>query len=162
MQEGHHILDVGCGTGDDVLALARIVGETGRVVGIDNSETMIAEARQRAEGLDLVTSDYNHGPFAGPGGLSTVNSASSRSLNHESLDLTYSKGALLRLVVENTPAGLVGRMSLPGGQRHFRDSPFYDNLLEPYLRNEPFVVPFTPEEVEAAAVETIVVRPAAE
>jgi ubiquinone/menaquinone biosynthesis C-methylase UbiE len=50
---GHHILDIGCGTGDDVLALARLVGNTGRSVGIDNSETLICEANKRAEGLNL-------------------------------------------------------------------------------------------------------------
>lgn len=53
VREGHHLLDVGCGTGDDVRVLAQIVGSTGRVVGVDNSETMIAEARKRAEGLNL-------------------------------------------------------------------------------------------------------------
>jgi ubiquinone/menaquinone biosynthesis C-methylase UbiE len=34
-----------------VLALASIVGSKGRVVGIDNSETLIVEARNRAEGV---------------------------------------------------------------------------------------------------------------
>ena len=52
-QVGAHLLDVGCGTGEDVQTLARMVGGTGRAVGIDSSETMIAEARKRAEGLNL-------------------------------------------------------------------------------------------------------------
>ena len=50
---GMHVLDVGCGTGDDVLALARAVGPTGRAVGVDASATMIAEARRRAAGAGL-------------------------------------------------------------------------------------------------------------
>ena len=50
--EGSRVLDVGCGTGDDVLALGPIVGSTGWVMGIDNSETMIAEAISRAEGVE--------------------------------------------------------------------------------------------------------------
>lgn len=58
VKEGDHILDVGCGTGDDVLALAKIVGNTGRVVGIDNSESLIAEAKKRAEGLSLPIEFY--------------------------------------------------------------------------------------------------------
>jgi ubiquinone/menaquinone biosynthesis C-methylase UbiE len=53
LEEGCHVLDVGCGTGEDVQALARIVGPKGWVVGVDNSETMVAEARKRAEGSDL-------------------------------------------------------------------------------------------------------------
>ncbi len=51
--EGHHILDVGCGNGDDVLALAQIVGNAGWIVGIDNSEILISEAKKRDEGLNL-------------------------------------------------------------------------------------------------------------
>ncbi len=50
---GQQILDVGCGTGDDARALARLVRPGGRVVGLDSSEAMLAEARRRAEGLDL-------------------------------------------------------------------------------------------------------------
>jgi SAM-dependent methyltransferase len=50
---GDHLLEVGCGAGDDVLALARLVGRTGRVVGLDSSEAMITEARKRAAGSDL-------------------------------------------------------------------------------------------------------------
>jgi ubiquinone/menaquinone biosynthesis C-methylase UbiE len=53
VEEGHLVLDVGCGLGDDVQALARRVGCTGRVVGVDCSETMVAEARKRVAGLNL-------------------------------------------------------------------------------------------------------------
>jgi SAM-dependent methyltransferase len=42
------ILDLGCGAGLDSLILARRVGPTGRVVGIDFSEAMLARARQAA------------------------------------------------------------------------------------------------------------------
>ncbi len=42
-----HLLDVGCGLGGDALALARQVGEGGRVVGVDNSAQLIVEARER-------------------------------------------------------------------------------------------------------------------
>lgn len=51
VQAGHDILDVGCGVGDDVVALARL--GVARVVGVDNSETMIQEAQRRVDGLDL-------------------------------------------------------------------------------------------------------------
>jgi ubiquinone/menaquinone biosynthesis C-methylase UbiE len=50
---GDHVLDVGCGAGDDVRALARIVGPTGRAIGVDVSETMVASARSRGAGLEL-------------------------------------------------------------------------------------------------------------
>ena len=46
---GSRVLDVGCGTGSTTLAVARRHGATGRCVGIDISEPMIALARARAE-----------------------------------------------------------------------------------------------------------------
>lgn len=68
IQEGSYILDVGCGTGDDVRALARMVGSIGRVVGVDGSETMVATARERTQGMDLPVefqvADAHHLPFA--------------------------------------------------------------------------------------------------
>ncbi|WP_165423437.1 methyltransferase domain-containing protein [Ktedonosporobacter rubrisoli] len=65
---GAAILDAGCGTGQDTLDLARSVGPSGSVVGIDNSETMLGVARTRAAGLQLpveyVQADITNLPFA--------------------------------------------------------------------------------------------------
>lgn len=65
--EGKHLLDVGCGIGDDVRTLAGIVGASGKAVGIDNSQTMLDEARKRSEGLaypgEFHSGDIHHLPF---------------------------------------------------------------------------------------------------
>ena len=45
---GARVLDLGCGAGLDSLILASRVGSTGRVVGIDFSEAMLARARHGA------------------------------------------------------------------------------------------------------------------
>jgi ubiquinone/menaquinone biosynthesis C-methylase UbiE len=50
---GAHVLDVGCGLGHELQRLASRVGPNGRVVGIDASSAMVAEARRRAEQLEL-------------------------------------------------------------------------------------------------------------
>lgn len=47
LRPGLNVLDVGCGTGDFVRLLAPIVSP-GAAMGVDLSETMIAEARQRS------------------------------------------------------------------------------------------------------------------
>lgn len=47
LRDGVSLLDVGCGAGDDVRDLARLVGPRGRVVGVDVSGAMIAEAKKR-------------------------------------------------------------------------------------------------------------------
>lgn len=44
-------LDVGCGYGADVVAMAKRMREGARVVGVDASETMVAEGRRRAAGM---------------------------------------------------------------------------------------------------------------
>ena len=45
---GERILDVGCGTGVNALAIAKLVGPQGKVVGIDNSDAMLRLAREKA------------------------------------------------------------------------------------------------------------------
>src|SRR5436190_1988142 len=47
-QPGLRVLNVGCGTGEDVRGLAELVMPGGWAVGVDSSETMVAEARRRA------------------------------------------------------------------------------------------------------------------
>lgn len=55
LQPGQRALDVGCGTGSDTLALARIVGSDGLVHGVDYDAAMIAKARQRADSESMAT-----------------------------------------------------------------------------------------------------------
>jgi len=68
VQDGEQVLDVGCGTGGAVRALAPHAGSAGHVVGVDLSATMIAEAGKRADGLELPiefhVADAHHLPFA--------------------------------------------------------------------------------------------------
>jgi len=47
VQEGDHVLDVGCGLGHEARRLAERVGAHGQIVGIDANLVMITEARQR-------------------------------------------------------------------------------------------------------------------
>lgn len=53
LHPGAMVLDVGCGTGDDVRALAARVAPGGRAIGVDASAAMVAEARRRGEGAGV-------------------------------------------------------------------------------------------------------------
>jgi SAM-dependent methyltransferase len=53
LQPGDSVLDVGCGGGDDVRALAQMVGASGRAIGVDRSEAMVAQAQARSAGSGL-------------------------------------------------------------------------------------------------------------
>src|SRR4051794_40629576 len=46
-RSGEHALDVGCGCGATVLELARRVGASGRVHGVDISAQMLSRAKER-------------------------------------------------------------------------------------------------------------------
>ena len=48
---GERIIDLGCGGGPTSLELARLVGQSGRVLGLDISPDLLAVARARAEGV---------------------------------------------------------------------------------------------------------------
>jgi ubiquinone/menaquinone biosynthesis C-methylase UbiE len=50
---GSAALDVGCGTGEDAVALAKIVGPAGRVTAVDRSRALLGEAIAGAQGLGL-------------------------------------------------------------------------------------------------------------
>lgn len=50
LQPGDHVLDVGCGTGLVALRAAKLVGPSGRVVGVDISPGMIEAARRADPG----------------------------------------------------------------------------------------------------------------
>ena len=62
--EGKHVLDVGCGPGDDTRELAALAGPSGRVVGVDVSEAMLAEARRRGGPVEFVRDDIYGLSFA--------------------------------------------------------------------------------------------------
>lgn len=53
IEPGNRLLEVGCGPGSDAMTMARRVGPDGHVLAVDKSETMIAEATERARGSGL-------------------------------------------------------------------------------------------------------------
>ena len=46
---GETVVDLGCGAGHDLLLAARMVGEGGRVIGVDMTDEMLASARTNIE-----------------------------------------------------------------------------------------------------------------
>lgn len=69
-KDGEHILEVGCGTGSDLLDIARRVGPTGRAVGVDLSRGMLEVARGKLASalvgarVALAEGDARQLPFA--------------------------------------------------------------------------------------------------
>lgn len=66
LTEGLTVLDVGCGTGAITHGIAKMVGSTGRVVGIDSNPALIEKAshtHQAIPGLSFLTADIFNLPF---------------------------------------------------------------------------------------------------
>ncbi len=99
--------------------------------------------------------DYDNPPpggtlFANDGGLFTVDVA-----NTGVEDFVQRAGASTRFVCEASPSGPSCTIQLPGGQSSDIDSPNYEDLLFPYLRNEPMPLVFDIAQAAADAVETV-------
>ncbi|MCU0354003.1 MAG: arsenite methyltransferase [Cytophagales bacterium] len=61
IKEGHTVIDLGSGAGNDCFVARSVVGTTGKVIGIDMTETMIAKARQNAEKLGFNNVEFRLG-----------------------------------------------------------------------------------------------------
>jgi len=58
---GDTVIDLGSGAGNDAFIARRIVGEKGKVIGIDFTEAMIEKARDNAEKLNLNNVEFRLG-----------------------------------------------------------------------------------------------------
>jgi len=56
--QGGKVLDIGCGSGATTLAMARLVGEAGRCLGVDISAPLIAAATRRAQAEGVETAGF--------------------------------------------------------------------------------------------------------
>ncbi len=68
LKAGDHVLDLGSGAGNDCFVARAIVGETGKVTGLDFSEDMISKAQRNTttlgyKNVDFVLGDIDEMPF---------------------------------------------------------------------------------------------------
>ena len=61
INEGDTVIDLGSGAGNDIFIARKIVGEKGKLIGIDFTEAMIAKARANAEKLGLNNVEFRQG-----------------------------------------------------------------------------------------------------
>jgi ubiquinone/menaquinone biosynthesis C-methylase UbiE len=61
IKEGDTVIDLGSGAGNDAFVARRIVGEKGKVIGIDFTETMISRARENAEKVGFNNVEFRFG-----------------------------------------------------------------------------------------------------
>jgi penicillin amidase len=98
---------------------------------------------------------FNRGPFPCGGDTDTINQASVFPLAPTA---PCNNIASLRAVID-VGAWSNSRFVLPGGQSGNPASPHYDDLLPLWQRGEAVPIAWTPEEIEQAAVATLVLEP---
>jgi ubiquinone/menaquinone biosynthesis C-methylase UbiE len=138
VRAGERVVDVGCGCGATTIALARIVGPRGRVLGVDVSAAMLALARERAPQdtpLEFVRAD-----------------ATDYAFPRDAFDLLFSRhGVMFFAEPERAFANLRTALT-PGGRLAFscfrspRDNPWAMTPLEVARRFVPPLPKLGPED----------------
>ncbi len=134
--EGKRVLDLGCGSGRDVYALAQLVGETGSVVGVDMTPEQLAVAKAHtgwhAEKFGFKSSNVSF--LEG-----YIENLSALGLEPGSFDVIVSN-----CVINLSPdklAVLKGAYDLlkPGGEMYFADV-YADRRLPEDVRTDPVLL----------------------
>ncbi|MBP2280405.1 SAM-dependent methyltransferase [Psychrobacter sp. PL19] len=129
--EGCRILDLGCGSGRDVYALAQLVGKTGQVVGVDMTDEQLAAAKQHQDyhsekfGYDNVT--FLHG---------YIEKLDELNLEANSFDIIVSNCVINLSPDKSAVMASVQRLLKPGGEFYFSDV-YADRRIPQHLIDDP-------------------------
>ena len=109
IHRGSAVLDVGCGAGFDMHVASRLVGDQGRVCGIDLTDAMASLARKNLEkagasNVEIKTVDTEHIPY----------------FDH-SFDVVISNGVINLSPSKQTTFREIYRVLKPGGTLQFAD-----------------------------------------
>ncbi len=97
------------------------------------------------------------GTYANDGGMFTIDVANPAGAT----DFRQFSGPSMRFSCDaDDTDGVRCSIELPGGQRHFSDSPHFADLLQRWLVNDPIPVRFVASDVQSASVEHLTVQPA--
>lgn len=103
LEQARAVLDVGCGTGEDVAEMARRMAPGGEATGVDTSEAMIGEARRRHGGL-------------GPGVRFRVGDALALPYPDATFDACRAETVLMHVPDARQAVGEMTRVTRPGGR----------------------------------------------
>jgi penicillin G amidase len=108
----------------------------------------------RADLFDAAgVTEFNSDSFANDGGMFTVDVAHPADAADD--DYSHPNGPSMRFACEASDATVQCTIELPGGQRHDRNSQFYNSMLDEWLTNQPAPFLFGMDEAAAASVESV-------
>lgn len=109
LQPGERVVDVGSGAGFDSLLAARMVGSTGRVLGIDMTPAMLANARAAATEAGLANVEFREGY------------GEALPVSDGWADVVFSNGVLNLMPDKALALGEMARILKPGGRLQIAD-----------------------------------------
>ena len=133
--EGATVLDLGCGSGRDVYVLSKLVGETGRVIGVDMTpeQLEVAQKYQQEQAQRFGYSESNV-EFR----LGYIEDLAGCGIEDESIDLVVSNCVVNLSPFKDLVMSEVYRVLKPGGELYFSDV-YASRRLPEELRNDPVV-----------------------
>jgi ubiquinone/menaquinone biosynthesis C-methylase UbiE len=109
IKEGDTVLDLGCGAGVDVLVSCLLVGESGKVYGVDITPKMVEKA-------------IEHAKLAGFSNVEILESSFDNiALEDESVDVVISNGAINLTSCKQSVFAEIYRVLKPNGRLYFAD-----------------------------------------
>lgn len=134
--EGCTVLDLGCGTGRDCFVLSRLVGEHGRVIGIDMTPEQLAVARRHV-GWHTEKFGYAQPNIEFREGL--IEDLMSARIADASVDVVVSNCVLNLSPAKQAVFAEIFRVLKPGGELYFSDV-FADRRIPDALRTDPVLL----------------------
>jgi len=116
--EGATILDLGCGTGQDVYVLSSLVGPTGRVIGVDMTPEQLAVAREHVEFHRVAFGHERSNVELVHGYIEDLNASGIRA---GSVDVVVSNCVLNLAPDKSRVFAEILRVLKPGGELYFSD-----------------------------------------
>ncbi len=133
---GATVLDLGCGTGRDCYLLSRLVGESGRVIGVDMTEEQLLIAREHC---DWHAERYGYASSNVDFKLGQIEDLATAGIADNSIDLVVSNCVINLAADKKKVLSEVLRVLKPGGELYFSDI-YADRRIPQALKREPVLL----------------------
>jgi arsenite methyltransferase len=118
VEPGEVVVDLGCGAGTDLLIAAQMTGETGRVIGIDMTEPMLARARESAAAMGLANVELHESLIE------------DLPVGDASVDVVISNGVIDLVPDKDAVFDEIDRVLKPGGRLQVADVIIHHEVSE--------------------------------